>query len=69
MEIPISKISKLSLGSSETKWHLGVGLVARHREYYKGEDGGFPQVQAVVSLVSSCLPVVRPCTKSAPTMH
>jgi hypothetical protein len=41
----------------------------KHREYYKGEGGGFPQVQAMVSLVNLCLPVVNPCTKSAPTMH
>jgi len=37
--------------------------MAKHRIYYKGEGGGFPQVQAVVSLVSPCLPIVRPCTK------
>jgi hypothetical protein len=30
---------------------LGVlGKMANHREYYKGEGGGFPQVQAMVSL-------------------
>jgi len=23
---------------------LGVGPVVRHREYYKGEGGGFPQI-------------------------
>jgi len=43
--------------------------VERHRVYYKGEGGGFPQVRAVVSLVNSSLPVARPNTKSAPTMH
>ncbi len=37
---------------SETKWHLGASPMARHREYYKGEGGGFPQVWAMVSLVS-----------------
>jgi hypothetical protein len=57
------------LGSPETKWHLGAGLVARHKVYYKGEGGGFPQVQAVVSLLSPCLLVARPCTKSASTMQ
>jgi hypothetical protein len=41
----------------------------RHREHYKGEGGGFPQVRAVVSLMSSCLPIARPCIKGAPTMH
>jgi hypothetical protein len=45
-------ISGHALGSPETKCHLDVGLVERHIMYYKGEDGGFPQVKAVVSLVS-----------------
>jgi hypothetical protein len=53
----------------ETKWHLGASPVTKHKKYYKGEGGGFPQVQAVVSPVSLCLPVVRPCIKSAPTIH
>jgi hypothetical protein len=43
--------------------------MAKHREYYKGEGGGFLQVQAMVSLVSMCLPVARLCTKNAPVMH
>jgi hypothetical protein len=37
--------------------------MAKHKIYYKGEGGGFPQVQVVVSLVSPCLLVARPCTK------
>jgi hypothetical protein len=40
-------------------------LVAKHREYYKREGGGFPQVRAMVNLVGLCLTVVHPCTKSA----
>ncbi len=44
-------ISGLPLRSPETKCHLDVGLVERHRIYYKGKGGGFPQVRAVVSLV------------------
>jgi hypothetical protein len=49
-------ISGLSLGSPKTKSHLDVGPVERQRVYYKGEGGGFPQVWAVVSLMSpSCL--------------
>jgi hypothetical protein len=48
---------------------LGVGLVARHKVYYKGEGGGFPQVRALVSLVSPSLPVICPSTISAPVMH
>jgi hypothetical protein len=51
------------------KCHLDVGHVANHKVYYKGEGGGFPQVRAVVSLVSPSLPVTCASTKSAPTMH
>jgi hypothetical protein len=29
-------------GSPGTKCHLDVGLVERHKGYYKGEGGGFP---------------------------
>jgi hypothetical protein len=41
-------------------------LVERH---CKGEGGGFPQVRAVVNLVSPKLPMACPSTKSAQTMH
>jgi hypothetical protein len=63
------KVSRLQLGSPETKWHLGASPMAMHKEYYKGEGGGFPQVWAMVSLVSPCLPVAHLCNKTAPTMH
>jgi hypothetical protein len=43
--------------------------MAKHREYYKGEGGAFPQVWAVLSLVGLCLPVAHPCTKSVLIMH
>jgi hypothetical protein len=33
--------------------------MAKHRVYYKGEGGGFPQVRAVVSLVNPSLPMGR----------
>jgi hypothetical protein len=49
-------ISGLPLGSPETKSHVDVGLVERCRVSYKGEDGGFLQVQAMVSFVCSCCP-------------
>jgi hypothetical protein len=67
--IPMLTISGLPFGSLTTKCHLDVGFMERHKVYYKGEGGGFPQIRAVVSLVSSSLPMVRPSTKSAPTMH
>jgi len=41
VEVPISKISGFQLGSLKIKWHLSASPVARHKEYYKGEGGGF----------------------------
>jgi hypothetical protein len=67
--VPISRISRLKFMSLGTKWHLGVRPVARHKKYYKGESGGFPQVRTVVNLVSPCLPMVNACTKSVRTMQ
>jgi len=67
--VPNLAISKLPFGSFGTKCHLDVGLVERHIVYYKGEGGGFPQVQAMMSLVSLNLSVARPNTKNAPIMH
>jgi hypothetical protein len=67
--VPTLGISRFPFGSPETKCHLDVGLVERHRVYYKGESGGFPQVRAMASLVNPSLPMARPSTKSAQTMH
>jgi hypothetical protein len=67
--VPIVGISGLPFGSPGKKWHLGASPMAMHKIYYKGEGGGFPQVQAVVNLVSLSLPVAHPNTKSVPTMH
>jgi hypothetical protein len=58
-----------NFGNFEPKCHLGVSSMARHKIYYKGEGGGLPQVQAVVSFVSPSLPMVCPNTKNALTMH
>jgi len=49
-------ISGLPLWNPRTKSHLDVGPVERCRVYYKGEGGGFSQVQAVVSLVCPFCP-------------
>jgi hypothetical protein len=67
--VPTLGISGPPLGSLGTKCHLDVDLVERHRVYYKGEGGGFPQVRVVVNLVSPSLPMACPSTKSAQTMH
>jgi len=45
-------VLRLFLGSPGTKSHSDVGATGRHREYYMGEGGGFPQIWAMVSLVS-----------------
>ncbi len=46
----------LGLGSLGTKCHLDVAPMERRKEYYKGEGGGFPQVQAVMNLMSLSCP-------------
>jgi len=38
-------ILRRPFGSLGTKCHLDVGFVERHKVYYKGEGGGFPQIQ------------------------
>jgi len=58
-------VSGLLLGSPETKSHSNVGAVERHKKYYMGEGGGFPQVRAVVSLVNLELLMTYPSTKGA----
>ncbi len=58
-------VSGLFLGSPGIKNHSNIGAVERCREYYMGEGGGFPRVQAVVSLVSLRSPVACPSIKGA----
>jgi hypothetical protein len=43
VEVPTLTISGLPNGSPWTKCHLNVGVVERHKVYYKGEGGGFPK--------------------------
>ncbi len=45
---------------------MDVGVAERCREYYMGEGGGFPQIWAMVSLVSLGLPVACLSIKGAP---
>jgi hypothetical protein len=54
---------------SRDEMTFGCYPVARHKKYYKGKGGGFPQVRAMVSLMSLCLFLTRSCTKVALTMH
>jgi hypothetical protein len=53
-------VSGLPFGNPGIKSLLDVGATERRKEYYMGEGGGFPRVQAVVSLVSPELPVACP---------
>ncbi len=52
----VVRISGFPLGNPKTKCHLDVGFVERHRIYYKGEGGDFPQVWAMMNLVSPSCP-------------
>jgi hypothetical protein len=69
--ILIVRISGLPLGSFKTKNHLDVAPAERRRVYYKGKGGGFPQVQAVLSLVSPNCPwfVLAPKVFQLSTNH
>jgi hypothetical protein len=62
--VPILGISRLPLGNPRTKWYSGASFVAKHKVYYKGEGGGFPQVRTMVSLLNLWLFVARSCTKA-----
>ncbi len=62
-------ISKLPLRSPGKKNHLDVVPVERHKIYYKGGRWWFPPNLGRGESYVSKLPVVRPSTKSAPTMH
>jgi hypothetical protein len=59
----------LSCGNFVTKWHLGDDPMVRHKVYYKGEGGGFPQIRAMLSFVNSSLLVIRPSSKNVRTKH
>jgi len=48
---PELTVSRLQLRSPGKKCHLDVASVESCKEYYMGEDGGFPRVWAVVSFV------------------
>jgi hypothetical protein len=52
VRVPILGILKFLLRSPGIKWHLGVGPMARHIIYYKGEGGGFFQLKVVVNFVN-----------------
>jgi hypothetical protein len=59
-------VSGLQLKSPGKKSHSDVASAMRHREYYMGEGGGFPQVRAVVSLVCQSARGLSPTPKGVP---
>ncbi len=59
----------LPLGSFATKSHSDATPAEWCRVYYMGEGGGFPQVQAAMSLMSPRLPVACPSTKGVPKIE
>jgi hypothetical protein len=63
------KISKLPTKSLATKCHLDVAPCRGVENTIRGEGGGFPQVQAVVSFVNLSLLMAHLSTKNAQTMH
>jgi len=67
--VPTLTISRLRLGSPRTKSHLDVGPAERCRIYYKGGRWWLPPSPGRGESCVSMLPVARPNTKSAPTMH
>jgi hypothetical protein len=58
--------SGLPRGSPRKKCHLDVGATGKRKEYYMGEGGGFPRVQAMVSHVSPRSLMAYLSTKSVP---
>jgi hypothetical protein len=62
-------IQRLPLGSLKKKMPFGCGPRGEAQRIYKREGDGFPQVRAVMSLVSLRLPMVHLSTKNAQTMH
>ncbi len=56
-------ISGLHFESPGKKNHLDVTSARSYREYYKGESGGFPRVQAVMTQVSPSCPWLVPTSK------
>jgi hypothetical protein len=44
--VPILGISELLTWESWGKWCLNVAFVVNHKEYYKGEGGGFPKFRS-----------------------
>ncbi len=60
----IEIVLEFHFGSLGKKCHLDASVVEKRNEYFMGEGGGFPRVQAVVNQVNPRLPVACPNTKN-----
>jgi hypothetical protein len=65
----ISRIARFLTWEYWGKCHLDVTLMTCHKKYYKKEGGGFPQIQVVMNLMNSCMPMVNLCTKNVQTIN
>jgi hypothetical protein len=57
-------VSGLHFGSPGKKSHWDASAAESCREYYMGEGGSFPRIQAMVSEVSPRSPMACPNTES-----
>ncbi len=62
-------MSGLLLGSPRTKSHSNVGAAKQRREYYMGESGDFPRVQALMSQVNPCCSWFVPTPRVIPNVN
>jgi len=62
-------VSGLRFGSPENKSNLDAGATKQRREYYMGEGGGFPRVQAMVNQVSPGCPWLVPTPRVFPKVN
>jgi len=67
--VPFGAISGLPIGSPGKNSHLDVASVESCRVYYKGGKWWLPPSPGRGESSVSVLPVARPSTKGAPTMH
>jgi len=67
--VSFGAILGLPLGSPGKNSHLDVASVESYRVYYKGERWWLPPSPGRGESCVSVLPVVRPSTKGALTMH
>jgi hypothetical protein len=68
-KIQTGTISGLHFGSPGKKCHSNASAAERHKEYYMGESGGFPWIQAVVNQMSPRLLMACPNTESVPNVN